>query len=624
MPVAIYSKQVELYMKAKQKGLSQETASAKAGISTRTASRIKSGTHRPNRGRPRDWQTRQDPLDGIWESELRPMLEKEPRLESLTLFEVLQERYPNLYDDKLRTVQRRVSKWKATQGKPKEVMFKIQHDPGEMGLSDFTHLKGVTITIAGKPLNHILYHYRLAYSGWQYVQVIQGGESFIGLSQGLQNALHASGGVPKIHRTDSLSAAYRNTGGRNPKLTQMYSIVCDHYRMQPTKNNTGVAHENGSIEGSHGYFKRRLCQALYRRGSFDFETVAQYQAFIEQVIAKLNARCQNKFEIEQPFLQALPRYRTPDYEILTASVSAFSTITVRRIVYTVPSRLIGQRLSVHLYHDRLVGFLGTTQVVELARLHVPPTQKTRRGRSIHYQHVVESLRRKPRAFLYCQWQDDLLPNDQWRAIWESLKTQSDPDQAARLITEGLYIAATQGKEAAVAEYLQAQLKGGTLTFTGLRRSFESKLDAEHLPKVTSTQHDLSSYDLLLVSTFERSLPDANATKPDHISERFPSSNTPRLDSPQEQSLPDADDSHPDSSNSGQSLSVTDKHPSTAQTQTFSRPVADHRTPGHPGELVLRSVSSGFGSGRSQSSRTESDDTRALRGAVAVRKILDEF
>lgn len=607
MPAAIYPKQEELYMKAQEKGLTQETASAKAGISTRTASRIKSGTHRPNRGRPRDWQTRKDPLDGIWESELKPMLEKEPRLEALTLFEVLQEQYPTLYDDKLRTLQRRVSTWKAAQGKPKEVMFKIQHNLGEMGLSDFTHLKGVIITIAGKPFRHILYHYRLAYSGWQYVQVIQGGESFIGLSQGLQNALHASGGVPKIHRTDSLSAAYRNTGGRNPKLTQMYATVCDHYRMQPTKNNTGVAHENGAIEGSHGYFKRRLCQSLYRRGSFDFETVAQYQAFIEQVIAKLNARCQTKFEIEQPTLQALPRYRTPDYQILSACVSAYSTINVCCIVYTVPSRLIGQRLTLHLYHDRLVGFLGTTQVVELTRLHVPISQKTRRARSINYKHVAESLRRKPRAFLYCQWQNDLLPNDQWRDLWKTLKVQFEPDQAARLMTEGLYIAATQDKETAVAEYFQAQLAGASLTLTGLQRTFKSKLDAEHLPKVSSVQHDLSGYDQLLKSVSGQSLPSPDAQLLDNTLERSPDANDQCLDHISGQSLPSPDDK----------LKAT-------QIKTFPRRVADPRASSDPRALVLRSVPIGFDPGRGQSPRTQPNCARPLRSAVALRKVLDEF
>lgn len=563
-------------MESKKKGLSQKTSSAKAGISERTARRIESGTHRPNRGRPRDWKTRQDPLDGLWEKELRPRLEAEPRLEATTIFEILQELYPGQYDDKLRTVQRRVSKWKATHGKAKEVMFKIRHEPGEMGLSDFTHLKGVRVTIGGKAFHHLLYHYRLAYSGWQYVQVIQGGESFIGLSQGLQNALHACGGVPKTHRTDSLSAAYRNTGGRNPQLTQLYGSVCDHYRMEGTRNNTGVAHENGSIEAPHGYFKRRLCQALYRRGSFEFESVAQYQGFIEQVIAKLNGKCQKKFEIEQPYLQALPRYRTPDYEVRSAKVSVHSTINVRCILYTVPSRLIGQRLTLHLYHDRIVGFLGTTEVVSLARVHVHGSAKIRRARSIDYRHVAESLRRKPRAFLYCQWQADLLPNARWQAIWDSLKTAFEPDKAARLITESLYLAATQDKESEVAEYLQTHLKQDSLTLVGLQRAFDATLKTDQYPSIDSVQHDLSGYDQLL------------------------------------------------NSDSGGALSGPDEHPQTAQTQTLSRPVANHRAPSHPRALVLRPIPFGFGPRRSLSPRTKSNLPRPVRSAAAFRKVLDQL
>jgi hypothetical protein len=92
------------------------------------------------------------------------MLEGEPRLAPITLFEALQELYPGGYDDKIRTVERRVKDWKAKQGKPKEVMFKIQHEPGNRGLSDFTHLKGVSVTVKGRPFQHILYHYRLAFS----------------------------------------------------------------------------------------------------------------------------------------------------------------------------------------------------------------------------------------------------------------------------------------------------------------------------------------------------------------------------------------------------------------------------------------------------------------------------
>jgi hypothetical protein len=120
-------------MSAKASGSSRNRAAAQAGISDRTARRIESGTHRPQRGRPRDWKTRQDRFDGIWDRELKPMLEKEPRLEPMTLFEELQERYPVGYEDKLRTLQRRVEVWRAENGKPKEVMFKIKHEPGVMG-----------------------------------------------------------------------------------------------------------------------------------------------------------------------------------------------------------------------------------------------------------------------------------------------------------------------------------------------------------------------------------------------------------------------------------------------------------------------------------------------------------
>jgi hypothetical protein len=221
-------------------------------------------------------------------------------------------------------------------------MFELRHEPGVMGLSDFTQLKGMEITIAGKPFEHLLYHYRLAYSGWQYAQIIQGGESFIALAEGLQNALTACGGVPKQHRTDSLSAAYRNLGG-NKSLTRLYDELCDHYRMQPTRNNTSVAHENGAIESPHGHLKNRIKQAVYLRGSNDFSSLEEYRLLIEAAVAKLNQQCQQKYEQEKLHLQSLPKYRIPDYEILSACVSSRSTIEVRCILYTVPSRLIGRQ-----------------------------------------------------------------------------------------------------------------------------------------------------------------------------------------------------------------------------------------------------------------------------------------
>ncbi len=488
--------QIQVYMTAREKGFTQVGSAELAGFSARTGQRIEAGEHQPNRGRIRDWRSTPDPLAGVWESELEPMLKASPSLQPMTLFEWLQERYPSQYPQVLRTLQRRVAAWKALHGDTKEIMFELRHEPGMMGLSDFTELKGIEITIAGKPFEHLLYHYRLAYSGWQYAQIIQGGESFIALSEGLQNALFACGGVPKQHRTDSLSAAYRNMGGvRNKPLTRLYDELCSHYRMQPTRNNTGIAHENGAIESPHGHLKNRIQQALLLRGSHDFESIDQYQELVNRALAKLNDLHREKIEEEKQYLQPLPTYRVADYEVLTATVSCRSTIDVRCVLYTVPSRLIGVQLELHLHHDRIVGYLNRQTVVELPRLRVSDKAK-RRARCINYRHVAAGRRLKPRAFLYCTWQQELLPNETWRELWSQLKSQFELDSAAVLIVEGLYIAATQDQESAVATYLQAQLSAKTLTLAGLKKQFQLLSDL-NLPHLSVTHHTLEDYDQLL-------------------------------------------------------------------------------------------------------------------------------
>lgn len=485
-------------MNAREAGCTQQTAAAKADISVRSGSRIEHGTHQPQSERPHDWRTRADPLATVWQSELLPMLERQPQLQAITLFEHLQQQYPGQYGRSiLRTLQRRVQQWKATGGPPKPVMFSLEHRPGEMGLSDFTHFKQAEITIKGQPFAHLLYHYRLAYSGWQYVQVVQGGESFIALSEGLQNALHRCGGCPIEHRTDSLSAAYRNLNHRSEAdLTQLYQRLCQHYRLRPTRNNRGIAHENGAIEASHGHFKNRLHQALLVRGSCDFDSPLAYQHFIEQVVEQLNHNYTERFELERTHLQALPNYRYPDYEILTAKVTTRSTITIRSIAYTVPSQLIGTTLTIHLHHDRVLGFLGRQQVLQLERIQHARVGATARARSVNYRHLVDSLRLKPRAFLHCTWQHDLLPDDNYRQLWQQMQAQFDSYSAARLMTEALYIAAKQDKEATVAQYLGTHLQAKTLTLAGLQAQFSST-PAPTTPDLAVQQHPLTQYDQLL-------------------------------------------------------------------------------------------------------------------------------
>ena len=131
------------------------------------------------------------------------------------------------------------------------------------------------IRIAGVLLAHRLYHFVLAYSGWEHAEVVLGGESFTALACGLQNALWALGGAPREHRSDSLSAAFRNLDRDAAEdQTRRYEALCAHYGMQGTRNNPGIVHENGAIESQHGHLKRAIAQALVLRGSPGFSTAS--------------------------------------------------------------------------------------------------------------------------------------------------------------------------------------------------------------------------------------------------------------------------------------------------------------------------------------------------------------
>jgi len=136
-----------------------------------------------------------------------------------------------------------------------------------MGLSDFTEMGDLGVTVLGVALDHRLYHFRLVCSGFEHAHVILGGESYVALAEGLQNALWALGGAPREHRSDSLSAAFRNLDAdAREDLTSRYNALCAHYLMEPTRNNRGVAHENGSIESAHGHLKSAVRDALLLRG----------------------------------------------------------------------------------------------------------------------------------------------------------------------------------------------------------------------------------------------------------------------------------------------------------------------------------------------------------------------
>jgi hypothetical protein len=485
--------QVSKY-KAERKRATQEIAAAKTGISVRSARRIEQATGLPSQRGERGWRTRTDPLAGVWDEEVVPLLESEPGLLGTTLFEELQRRHPERFEPGVvRTLQRRVRAWRAVSGGERETYFAQAHPPGRFALSDFTVADELNVSIAGMAFPHRLYQFALAYSGWRYAEVVLGGESYMALASGLQNALWAIGGVTEEHRTDSLSAAFNNLA-EEEQLTTRYAALCLHYGMRASRNNLGVSHENGAIESRQGSLKVALAQALLLRGHRDFACEPDYRRFVAEIVARLNYRVRHKTAEERSRLLPLPARRTSEFEEVDARVTKFGTFTVKRILYSTHSRLIGHRLMVRLYAERIEGWLGGVRVMEAPRGRVAAGQQ--RGKVIDYRHLLPALRRKPGAFARWVLRDEMFPRDEYRRTWERLQEGLSERQACKTMVGLLDLAARGACEADLAQVLAGLLQAGTLPdLPGLEERFAPRV--AELPEVKVDLPALADYDALL-------------------------------------------------------------------------------------------------------------------------------
>jgi hypothetical protein len=470
-------------------------AAAKASISTATGHRIASDPRLPSIKKIPRGRRRPDPLGELFEAEIVPLLEAAPGLRPVAIFEEILRRHPGLGSGVRRTLERRIRSWRALHGTDQDVIFRQTHEPGRTGLSDFTDMADLRIRVAGLHLDHRLYHFRLAYSGFEHAHVVLGGESFIALAEGLQNALWSLGGVPREHRTDSLSAAFRNLDhAAEEDLTRRYEALCAHYGMTPTRNNAGLAHENGSVEGPHGHLKRAMADALLMRASADFPDLPTYRAFVDELVGRRNARNAKRIDSERATLARLPERRSCDYEEVGVRVTSAGGFRLRKVFYTVPSRLIGHTLRVRLYDDRLDVFLGGTHLLTLPRGRAHPDG--RHDQIVDYHHVIHALRRKPMALLNLVYRDQLFPREAYRNAFEALRAALPERQACRITVDLLALAHDRGCEAELAQCLAVDHAAGRLPdLVALRTRFAP--NPADIPHVTVALGSLASYESLL-------------------------------------------------------------------------------------------------------------------------------
>jgi len=473
-------------------------AAMKAGMDRKTARKYVAAGKLPSEMTvPRDWRTREDPFAEHW-PEVEALVRETPALEAKTLFEVLSAKYPDRYQaGQLRTLQRRVRLWRATQGPDRAVTFAQQHRPGEAAQTDFTSTSELGVTIAGQPFVHLLCVFVLPFSNWLWATVCLS-ESMAALRKGVQRALFQLGRVPRYHQTDNSTAATHRIpdgkkvfyeDGKRP-FNDDYVALMRHFGMTPRTTAIGAKEQNGDVESENGAIKRRLEQLLLVRGSRDFESVAAWQSFIDDALRTRNSGRRTRVGEDLAAMRELNVAKLPEYIEEDVMVSEWSTIRVKHCAYSVPSRLIGEMLRVRVFEDRIEAYFGNAVQLACERLV---------GRNLHridYRHVIWSLVRKPGAFARYVYREEMFPSLVFRRAYDAIQAPQHGGRGDLEYLRILHLAASSMQadvEVVLAEFLAAS---EPITSEAVKARVTTSLRPA-VPEMAAPEIDLDAYDALL-------------------------------------------------------------------------------------------------------------------------------
>lgn len=487
----ITDQQVHKLRQLDRRGIAKEVAALRVGMDAKSARKYRRLGKLPSEvmSMDRSWRTHPDVFAEVW-PELEAKLQLNPRLQAKTLFADLQRRFPDRFaDGQLRTLQRRVKRWRAEGGPAKEVFFAQVHHPGRLAASDFTHCTDLGVSINGNPFAHLIYHFVLTYSNWE-TGTICFSESLESLSEGLQNALWELGGVPAMHRTDRLTAAVQPGVEGAESFKRRYQALLNHYGLQGQAIQAGKGNENGDAEQSHHQLKRALDQALMMRGSRDFTSRESYWGFVRQLLVQQNAPRAARLEEEVALLRPLPSRRLEACQRLQVRVEKGSIIKVQGNVYSVASRLIGEKVETRLYAEHVEVWYAQKMREKMPRL---------RGRGKHridYRHVIDWLVRKPGAFTDYRYREEMFPSSHFRMAYDVLRARQ-PTRADKEYLRILHLAARESEVGVEAVLVELLKEDGRMDAAAVMERLRQQGPVRQASEVTVAAVDLSQYDALL-------------------------------------------------------------------------------------------------------------------------------
>lgn len=495
--------QVRKLMKTYVKTKSAPKAALKAGMDAKTANKwLKNGclpSEKPKKNR--DWRTRQNPFSDVW-PEIEGKINNGSKAQIKDLFEYLCDKYPNKWQpNQLRTLQRLVKNWKIINGPDKIAYLEQDHHPGEALQADFSEIESLNIKIQDELFCYMIFHSVLPYSNWEWVTVCKS-ESLIALKRGFQESLKELGAKPKFFQTDNSTSATHKVSKKEqliafPKKQKRafnldYIHFCRGYDITPRTTEVAEKQQNGDIESSHNQFKKAVASALEIMGTSDFKSVDELEQWLQKLARKRNLSEKRQLLLldEKKHMAVFKGANQKDYKEILIKVSKFSNIVINRNVYSVPSRLIGQIVTVRQHEWHIEIYYQNKLQIKTASL-IGSRQHT-----INYKHVIWSLISKPGAFACYRYRDEMFPRIIFRRAYDFITQEENSTKKDLEYLRILHLAASNSEEdVALALELLFEQKS-PISYENVKNLVEIKKPNTQL-QMAEYKPELKVYDKLL-------------------------------------------------------------------------------------------------------------------------------
>ena len=439
--------------------------------------------------KPREQPTRTTPLDEFW-PEIKLLLENDPKLKPYAILEFFVDKYPTKFEHSWRrTLERRIGQWKLEQQIEKNVTCSQSHQAGDVLAYDFTELASLNMTVASQSWRGLLFHATLTQSNWEYGELCLS-ESYEAVVSGVQNAFLMLGGVTRRLRSDSLTAAVNNLNSKHAFQTGYRSFL-EHFGVNGHRINVRQPQENGDCESSHGHLKDYLDQALRLRGNRNFESLDQLRTFIDEQLAKRNAKRREAIARERTVLAPLPTTLFPTYTQVNLRIPTTSIVRLKQNSYSVPSYLIGLSLQSRVHADHIEIWQQGRKLFEMPRL-IGKDQVW-----FDFRHVIDSLVRKPGGFINYRYREHMYPTIWFRKAFDAAVAQHGEHSGIKCYLKLLYLAKHHGQDNVEIELRQVLESAAIID----PKSIESKIDKTSPASLVEDpyveQPELDTYDDLL-------------------------------------------------------------------------------------------------------------------------------